>query len=160
MLSQIIKHSFENDQLMYKTLPLTFLLILFLSACGAEKEEIKEIDNPKLVAIAFLEAIYNEKDINKAASVCSPKLARLLLHYKTSRSVARHLFNMSFEKVTDISPDDTGVKVRERFKDKAVVTVYIEGFYQESKIKDVKRLSLIQNDDGLWLIDEILKDPF
>ncbi|PHQ64691.1 MAG: hypothetical protein COB99_08230 [Sulfurimonas sp.] len=147
---------------MYKTFPLVILLILFLSACGGggEEEEISEIDNPKLVAVAFFEAIYNEKDINKAASVCSPKLARLLLHYKTSQSVARHLFNMSFEKVTEIKPDDTGVKVRERFKDKAVVTVYLEGFYDESKIKDVKRLLLIQNDDDQWVIDEILKDPF
>ena len=145
---------------MYKTFPFVFLLILFLSACSGEEEEIKEIDNPKLVAIAFFEAIYNEKDINKAASVCSPKLSRLLLHYKTSQSVARHLFNMSFEKVTDISPDDTGVKIRERFKDKAVVTVYVEGYYNENKIKDVKRLLLIQNDDSQWVIDEILKDPF
>jgi len=146
---------------MNKTYPIIFLLVLFLSACGgSEEEEITEIDNPKLVAIAFFDAIYNQKDINKAASVCSPKLSRLLLHYKTSQSVARHMFNMSFEKVTDISPDDTGVKVRERFKDKAVVTVYIEGFYNESKIKDVKRLLLIQNDDDQWVIDEILKDPF
>lgn len=146
---------------MNKTFPLVIFLILFLTACGGGgEEEISEIDNPKLVAVAFFEAIYNEKDINKAASVCSPKLSRLLLHYKTSQSVARHMFNMSFEKVTDISPDDTGVKVRERFKDKAVVTVYLEGFYNESKIKDVKRLLLIQNDDDQWVIDEILKDPF
>lgn len=145
---------------MYKTFPLVFLIIFFLSACGIGEEEIHEIDNPKLVAIAFFDAIYNEKDINKAASVCSPKLSRLLLHYRTSQAVAKHLFNMSFEKVTDIKPDDTGVKVRERFKDKAVVTVYVEGYYNESKIKDVKRLLLIQDDDGQWVIDEILKDPF
>ncbi len=145
---------------MYKKFSISLLLIVFLSACGGGEEEISEIDNPKLVAIAFFEAIYNEKDINKAASVCGPKLSRLLLHYRTSQSVARHMFNMSFDKVTDIKPDDTGVKVRERFKDKAVVTVYLEGFYQESKIKNVKRLSLVQNDEGLWVIDEILKDPF
>jgi hypothetical protein len=145
---------------MFKSIPLVFLLIFFLSACGGGEENINELDNPKLVAVAFFNAIYNEKDINKAASVCSPKLSRLLLHYKTSQSVARHMFNMSFEKVTDIKPDDTGVKVRERFKDKAVVTVYVEGYYDESKIKDVKRLLLIQNDEGQWVIDEILKDPF
>jgi len=67
---------------------------------------------------------------------------------------------MSFEKVIDISPDDTGVKVRERFKDQTIITVYIEGYYNESKIKDVKRLLLIQNDDDRWVIDEILKNPF
>ncbi len=145
---------------MYKTFSYVFLLILFISACSDQKKDISEIDNPKLVAIAFFEAIYNEKDIKKAASVCSPKLSRLLLHYKTSQSVARHLFNMSFEKVIDISPDDTGVKVRERFKDQTIITVYIEGYYNESKIKDVKRLLLIQNDDDRWVIDEILKNPF
>lgn len=146
---------------MYKKFSLIILLSFLISACGGEVEEdISELDNPKLVAVAFFEAIYNEKDINKAASVCSPKLARLLLHYKTSQSVARHMFNMSFEKVTDIKPDDTGVKVRERFKDKAVVTVYIEGYYDETKKKDVKRLLLIQNDDDQWVIDELLKDPF
>lgn len=145
---------------MYKTSSLAFFFIFFLSACGDETEEISTIDNPKLVAVAFFEAIYKEEDINKAASVCSPNLSRLLLHYKTPQSVARHMFNMSFERITDISPDDTGVKVRERFKDKAVVTVYLEGYYQESKIKDVKRLLLIQNDNDQWVIDEILKDPF
>ena len=72
----------------------------------------------------------------------------------------RQLYNKSFEKVTDLKPDDKGVKVRERFKNKAVVTVYIEGFYDETKKKDIKRLSLIQNDDNQWVIDEILKDPF
>ena len=143
---------------MHKIFPL--ILIFFISACGDKEEDISEIDNPKFVAVAFFEAIYNEKDINKAASVSAPKLSRLLLHYRTSQSVAKHMFNMSFEKVTLIRPDDAGVKIRERFKDKAIVTIYIEGYYQESLIKNVKRLSLIQNGDGQWIVDEILKDPF
>ena len=133
--------------------------MFFLTACGKE-QKIHEIDNPKLIALAFFDAIYNEKDINKAASVCSPKLSRLLLHYRTSQAVAKHMFNMPFDKVASISPDDSGIKVRERFKEKAIITVYLEGFYQENKIKDVKRLLLIQNDDGQWIIDEVLKDAF
>lgn len=145
---------------MHKTFSIMLFLTCFLTACTAEETEISKLDNPKLVAVAFFQAIYNEKDINKAASVCSPKLSRLLLHYRTSQSIAKHMFNMSFEKVTDIRPDETGVKIRERFQDKAVVTVYIEGYYDDSKIKDVKRLSLIQNDKGQWIIDKILKDPF
>lgn len=144
---------------MLKTLSIIFIFLFFLSACSGE-EEINEIENPKFVAVAFFEAIYNEKDIDKAASVCSPKLARLLLHYKTPQSVARHLFNMSFEKAIDIRPDDSGVKIRERFKDKIAVTIYIEGYYDDSIVKHVKRLLLVQNDDDQWIVDEILKDPF
>ena len=144
---------------MYKKFCSILIFIFFLSACTTD-DEIKDIDNPKLVAVAFFEALYNEKNINKAASVCSPKLARLLLHYKTPQSVARHLFNMPYEKVTEIKPDDTGIKVRERFKDAAIVVVYISGIYDDDLIKNAKRLSLIQNNDGQWVINEILKDPF
>lgn len=136
---------------------LTLSLTLFLTGCGGE-EEITDIDNPELVAVAFFDALYNQRDVNKAASVCSPKLSRIVLHYKSTSAVGRHLFNMSYDKV-EVKPDDSGVKVREQFKDKAIITLYFDGYYQENRIKDVKRLSMIQL-NGSWVIDKILKDPF
>jgi len=136
------------------------LLTLFLvSACGSGDEEITKIDNPELVAVAFFDALYNKKDVQKAASVCDPKLARLILHYKSPRAVARHLFNMSYDKVK-IKPDNSGVKIRKQFKKKASITLYFDGYYQESHLKDVKRISLIQIGGGKWVINKILKDPF
>jgi hypothetical protein len=139
-----------------KYLYLPFLLLL--SSCGSEEEKITKIDNPKLVAVAFFNAIYNEKNIKKAALVCNKKLSKLVLHYRTPEAVGRHLFNMSYDKVV-VKPDDSGVKVREQFKESATVTVYFDGFYQDDRLKDVKRIALIQK-DGKWLIDKILKDPF
>ncbi|XQW86365.1 hypothetical protein ACOYR1_06475 [Thalassotalea piscium] len=133
-------------------------LILLLSGCGNNDEEISDIENPEKVAVAFFEALYNEKNAKKAASVCAPKLARIVMHYKSPKAIARHLFNMSYDKV-EIKPDDSGVKVREQFKNAAVITVYFDGYYQNERFKDVKRLSLIQIDDH-WVIDKILKDPF
>lgn len=138
-----------------KTLFISFILLL--SACGTE-EKITEIDNPELVAVAFFDALYNKKDVEKAASVCSPQLARIILHYKSSQAVARHLFNMSYDEVI-ITPDDSGVKVREQFKDSAEITLYFEGTYGDDKIKDVKKVAMLQQKDG-WVIDKILKDPF
>jgi len=136
------------------------LLILFLvSACDDNNKEITKIDNPELVAVAFFDALYNEKNVQKAASVCDPKLARLILHYRSSQAVARHLFNMSYDKVT-IKPDDSGVKLRKQFKNKAIITLYFDGYYQENRLKDVKRISLVQLDGGQWVINKILKDPF
>jgi len=143
-----------------KKLPSVFLALaipLLLFGCNNE-DDITEIDNPKLVAIAFFDALYNEKDVEKAASVCSPKLARIIRHYKSPNAVARHLFNMSFDSVV-ITPDNSGVKVREQFKEKANITLYFDGLYHEKKLKDVKRIRLIQLDDR-WIIDKILKDPF
>ena len=133
-------------------------LALLVLGCDKDKNDISTIDNPELVSIAFFDALYNEKDIKKASSVCSPKLSRIILHYKSSQAVGRHLFNMQFDKV-EVTPDDSGVKVREQFKDSAVITVFLQGTYRGDKIKDVKRLSLIQINDK-WVINKILKDPF
>ncbi|WP_426357043.1 hypothetical protein ACPUVO_11175 [Pseudocolwellia sp. HL-MZ19] len=133
-------------------------LTVLIAGCNQNKDDITVIDNPELVTIAFFDALYNEKDVKKAASVCAPKLSRIILHYKSSQAVGRHLFNMQFDKV-EISPDDSGVKVREQFKDAATITVYFSGTYLGNKVRDVKRLSLVQIDDK-WIIDKILKDPF
>ena len=141
----------------FKIALLSFTLLLF--GCGEpDKDTISNVDNPEVVAIEFFNALYNEKNIKKAASVCNPKLSRIILHYKSTKAVARHLFNMSYDKV-EITPDDSGVKVREQFKNSAVITVFFDGYYHDEHIKDVKRLSLVQVDDK-WVIDKILKDPF
>jgi hypothetical protein len=132
---------------------------LLLTACGDDENgDIKMSESPEVVAIAFFDALYNEKNVKKAAKVCSPQLSRIILHYKSPRAVARHLFNMSYDSVV-ASPDDSGVKVREQFKDAAIITVYFDGVYNDNRVKDVKRLSLIQI-EGDWVIDKILKDPF
>ncbi|ASP49796.1 hypothetical protein B5D82_19705 [Cognaticolwellia beringensis] len=134
-------------------------LTLLLFGCNeVDKNKINNVDNPEVVAIEFFNALYNEQNIKKAASVCSPKLSRIILHYKSPKAVARHLFNMSYDKV-EITPDDSGIKVREQFNSSAIITVYFDGYYQDERLKDVKRLSLVQVDDK-WVIDKILKDPF
>ena len=141
---------------------INFLLIFTLFiviGCGTDEEEIVNIDNPELVAVAFFDALYNEKNVQKAVSVCDPKLARLILHYQSPQAIARHLFNMSFDKV-QIKPDDSGVKIRKQFKKKAIITLYFDGYLQENRLKDVKRISLVQVDNGKWVINKILKDPF
>ena len=141
---------------------LSFLLlssVFLLTACDSDdSKRITTVDNPEIVALAFFDALYNEKNIEKAASVCNPKLARLILHYRSPQAVARHLFNMSYDK-EEMSPDSSGVKIREQFKGTANITVYFDGYYQDKRIKEVKRLAIVQR-DGKWFIDKILKDPF
>jgi len=134
------------------------LCISFLLLGCSEQEKISKIDDPELVAVAFFNALFNEKDIKKAASVCSPKLAKLVLHYQLPQAVGRHLFNMSYDTV-EVKPENSGVKIREQFKNEAIVTLLFDGYLQENRFMDIKRLSLIEV-DGIWVIDEILKDPF
>jgi len=133
-------------------------LLLLLGSCDDDSKLITNVDNPETVALAFFNALYNEKDVKKAASVCSPKLAKLILYYRSPQAVARHLFNMSYDRV-EVAQDNSGVKIREQFKGTATLTFYFDGYYQEDRIKDVKRISIVQK-DGKWFIDKILKDPF
>ncbi|MFT5759093.1 MAG: hypothetical protein ACI9LM_003842 [Alteromonadaceae bacterium] len=133
-------------------------VVILMMGCGEDRESITSINNPELVTIAFFNAIYNENNLEKAASVCSPKLARILLHYKSSKAVGRHLFNMSYDKVT-VTPEDSGVKVREQFQDAAIIIVYFDGTYFNERIKDVKSVYLVQV-NGKWIIEKFLKDPF
>lgn len=138
---------------------LLLFTLFFISACDNSEKEITKINNPELVAIAFFDALYNQKDVEKAASVCDPKIARLIHHYRSPQAVARHLFNMSYDSVK-IQPDDTGVKLRKQFKNKATITLYFDGYYQDNHLKDVKRISLVQTSDGKWIINKLMKDPF
>ncbi len=139
----------------FNLLTIFLFTTLLLTACGGDKIET---DNPELVSVAFFNALYNEKDVKKAASFCGPKLSKLILHYRSPKAVGRHLFNMSYDSV-EIKPEDSGVKIREQFKSKAEITLYFKGVHLKNKIKDIKRLSLIQV-KGKWLIDKVLKDPF
>jgi hypothetical protein len=65
---------------------------------------------------------------------------------------------MSYDTVK-MSPDSSGVKIREQFKGNANITIYFDGHYQDNRIKDVKRLAIVQQ-NGEWYIDKLLKDPF
>ena len=74
---------------------ITLTLLFLLSACDEkDKNKIHDVDNPEVVAIEFFNALYNEQNIEKAASVCSPQLSRIIMHYKSPRAVARHLFRL------------------------------------------------------------------
>lgn len=144
-----------------KYLKVLFIFSLFtvLIACGVdERKAISTVHNPEIVAVAFFDALYNERNVEKASSVCSPKLRRLIFHYRSTEAIGRHLFNMSYDKVT-VRPDDSGMKIREQFKGNAKVTVYFDGYYNDKRIKEVKRLAMVQI-DGKWFIDDLLKDPF
>ena len=133
-----------------------FLSLGLLSGC-LQKDGVDE-SNPELVAVAFFDALYNKKDVKKAAELCSPKLSRIILYYKSPSQVARHLFNMKYDKV-EIKPDSSGVKVREQFKNEARITLFFDGTYNGNKVKDVKQLHMLQV-DGDWVVNKILKDPF
>lgn len=150
------KHSSSVKSLFYLII---VCLVITLQGCNKNSEIIEQdVDDPNLVAIEFFNALYNEKNLEKAARACSPRLARIILSYESPTAVARHLFNMTFDTV-EVIPDDSGVKVREQFSKEAKLVIFFKGKFNGNRVEDVKRIKMVQN-KGMWSVDRILKDPF
>jgi len=137
-----------------KNLLTLFLLVLTLCGCGSE---LKVPPTAEHVAIAFFDAIYNQKDVNKAATFCTLNLTKKIQKYVTAKNVARRLFNMSFDSVKiDVALGD--LKVREEFKSSGKLTILFTGSRQNQVFKELKAIKLIKKDNA-WLVEQILADP-
>ncbi|MEY8213305.1 MAG: hypothetical protein RPR97_02350 [Colwellia sp.] len=131
---------------------IVIFVALAVSGCGPEAKE-----KPEDVAIAFFDAIYNEKDINKAKKLCTANLAKEIGKHVTTKNVARRLFNMSFDSVKV----DTALgerEVRGEFKNSEKLTILFTGYRRDKTYKELKRIKLIKQGDA-WLIAEFLRDP-
>jgi hypothetical protein len=109
------------------------------------------------VAVAFFDAIYNQKDINKAAALCSPTFAKKILKHRMAKQVARRLFNMSFDTVKiDAALGD--IKIRQEFNTSGGLTILFTGYRNEKIYKDLKKIQLIKLGET-WRVDRLLADP-
>jgi hypothetical protein len=131
------------------------IIALAMFGCGSDPKE--KADNAEGVAIAFFNAIYNQNDINKAKTLCTPRFAKEISKYVTTKNVARRLFNMSFDSV-EIDAALGDAKVRGEFKNSGKLTLLFTGYRQEKIYKELKKIKLIKQGD-IWLIDELLRDP-
>jgi len=138
--------------ILYKKCVAVFFVIITLISCNSDKEVTAED-----VAVAFFDAIYNQKDIKKATALCSPKFSKELKKYRTANQAARQLFNMSFDTV-EISAALGDLKVRKEFQTSGNLTILFTGFSHEKKYKDLKKIRLIKR-NNIWLVDKLLADP-
>lgn len=113
--------------------------------------------SPEDVAVAFFDALYNENDIDKALTFCSPDLAEEVSQYVTAKNAARRLFNMSYDTV-EINAAFGDMNVRQQFANSGQLTILFTGYRQGKLYKDLKSIRMIKK-NRTWLIDEFLPDP-
>lgn len=133
---------------------MSLIMVFSLASC---METAKEEANAEDAAVGFFNALYNQKDINKAASFCTKDFAKLVKKHKTAHNVARRLFNMHYDNVKV----DTGMgdaTVRREFSSTGELTVLFTGQYDGRTIKELKKIKLIKQNEK-WYVDKILKDP-
>ncbi len=132
---------------------------LFLTACFDSTPEVKgDSDSPEYVATVYFYTLYEEKDLNKASKMATPKLRRVMKSYGTSKQFTRGLVNMQFDTV-NIEVDRTGRSVRKRYKDKATINLIFSGYFNDKKVDDMRSVVMI-NRKGTWFVEKINDDPY
>jgi len=107
------------------------------------------------VTIAFFNAVYNQKDLNKVLSLSSERFKKEIKGYRTLNNFSRRALSLSFDSVT-IETQKSNTKVIDEFNIQVVITVMLTGLRNERTYKEVKRVQLIKS-NNVWLVDKILK---
>lgn len=132
---------------------LLFIVSSILVGCnGKEKPEMSE----KQVATAFFNAIYNEKDIDKAISLSSTEFQEEIAKYHTASNVARLLFNMTFDSVS-LHTSAQKKQILDDYNIQVTMMVQFTGIRNGNNYKDYKKIRLIK-DNNLWLVDKLFED--
>ena len=141
------------------------LLILIITGCSDVKrgEGVGEYgmmaeNTPEYTAVMFMYSLYREPNLNTAMELSSERMKRLLNNYRTNRNAQRHLIGLSYDTV-EINPDGGDTVGRTEFAQKAEVTVFLTGFYQEDKIDELRTVKLIK-EGGDWKVNDVEVDQF
>jgi hypothetical protein len=128
------------------------MLTSLLLGCNSNKEpEMSE----KEVATSFFNAIYNEKDIDKALALSSTDFKKELEKYHTASNVARRLFNMSFESVS-LHTSAQKKQILDNYNIQVTMTIQFNGKRNGNNYKDYKKIRLIR-DNNQWLVDKLME---
>jgi hypothetical protein len=134
----------------------SLILCLFLVACSDDAKKLG--DSPGDTATAYFDALYNQQDLQKATTMATPNLTRIMKSYGTAKQFTRNLVNMQYDEVI-IEVDMTNMSVREQYGDNAKINLIFTGYLNGNKIDDMRSVKMLRK-KGKWYIDKIVADPY
>ena len=148
----------------------TIIIVALLSLTACKKEAstggagqgkfgMMQNDSAEGAALEFFDSIYNKRDLNIALKYSTPKMARLLRSYHTTKAVARHVINLRYESKVKLEIDAGDNVGRQQYATKQQVSIYFSGTYQGNTIDELRTVRMIR-EDGLWKVDAILADRY
>jgi hypothetical protein len=135
------------------------LLCLFVAACGESgprkgegvgKYGMMPDNTPEYTTIKFFEYL---KNVPMVLDNSSPRMARLIESYRTSKNIQRHVVNLKYDTVK-IELDSGDARGRTEFADSAMVTVFFSGTFGEDKVEDLRTVELVRLNNK-WKVDKI-----
>lgn len=134
-------------------------LLLLLSACEEKAPPANaQWGTPEFIATEFFDALYNDKDLEKAKKLSTPKYAALMEAYGTPRQVVRTMFNMPFDAVT-ISVNRAGQNLREQYEEEAEVTLVFSGPHNGEQVAEMRVVTMTKY-KGKWVVQNVKVDKF
>jgi hypothetical protein len=119
-------------------------------------KEKATIPSESEVTIAFFNAVYNQKDLNKVLLLSSERFKKEIKGYRTLNNFSRRALSLSFDSVT-METQKSNTKVIDEFNVQVVITVMLTGLRNERIYKEVKKVQLIKS-NNVWLVDKLLKN--
>lgn len=133
-----------------------FSLLLFLMLLGGCSPATGPSQPPEKVAVAFFEALYVDKDINRALPMVDGELKGLFHHYKLASQVQRNLFGLYMEEV-EVELSSTNADFFRRRNSDILVTIKLKGLVNGYLRQDLREIRL-QVIDHQWKVTEITDD--
>lgn len=135
---------------------LFFVSLLFLFGCSEPANSEQPILTPEAVSLGFFNAIYVDRDVEKAKQFVNTPLQEVLSHYHIASAVQRNMLNLSMSNV-EMEIDDIDIDFFRKFTKDVIVVVKMKGLRGGQAWIDDRsiRLHKIANK---WIIVEILPE--
>lgn len=131
-------------------------LIFTIAGCDTATEISKK--GPHEVAIAYFEALYNDRDLEKVMELSSLRNRELIEHYGNTVSIGRYMYNMSFDQVDITAERPTGIVYMNR--DNTVrLQVAFTGYNGTDRYDEVREVVMIDQ-EGEWRLERVLDSPY
>ncbi|WP_417349232.1 hypothetical protein [Ferrimonas sp.] len=131
-------------------------LLLFLMLLGGCNPTTGPDQPPEKVAVEFFEALYVDKDINRALPMVNGELKGLFHHYKLASQVQRNLFALYMEQA-EVELSSTNADFFRRRNSDILVTIKLKGLVNGYLRQDLREIRL-QVIDNQWKVTEIKDD--
>jgi hypothetical protein len=132
------------------------LSLLCLFGCNDTDESAVHLSSPEQVCLGFFQAIYVDKDVEKAKLYVDTPLKKILSHYYIAASVQRHMLNLSMTEV-EVKIDEIDIDFFRKFTDDVNVVVKLKGLKGGKPWIDDRTLRLKKRGDS-WIIVEIMPE--
>ncbi|MDR8523410.1 MULTISPECIES: hypothetical protein [Shewanella] len=112
--------------------------------------------SPELTSLGFLDALYNQKSVDKAKLYVNEPLQEILSHYYIAASVQRNVLNLSMTDV-ELEVDEVDIDFFRKSTNDVTVIVKIMGLRNGKHWVDDRTLRLNKY-GGNWVIVEIVPE--